>query len=368
MYVPTNTQTSNGWRPQSLRLGSWVPTRPRPGGRPRRLRRRGFLGQLTDQDILTQVFAGQSGSPAADNVRQVVQTAVDQGALYTAENCSGIVGPSTAQLVTNYAGVGAGAAGSIGSALAIAGIATGPLMPIVALAGGIISLFGAIFGAHAAKVKQEQQIICAVVQSVNDSLSVIDQAVRQGQLSPAQANGSLDQMYSELKQAVQPILKQDSGHCNAACFILAEARGVIIKRKDLYSRIMPAGAPAGSWQQTCRNVVVNGDTFTAECEDTAGNWDPTSIPSIAACSGAEIANINGVLKCCDPNRPAGSTVCNPWTPATAAVSASGAPIVDPSSLVSQAENLVASAASSTGLPAWGIWAGVGLLLVGLLKG
>jgi hypothetical protein len=105
-----------------------------------------------------------------------------------------------------------------------------------------MQVFGAIFGHHAAKVKQEQQIICAVVQSVNDSLSVIDQAVQQGVITADQAGGSLDQLYRDLSTNVQPILKQDSDHCNAACFILAEARGVIGKRKEAYSKILPPQA------------------------------------------------------------------------------------------------------------------------------
>jgi hypothetical protein len=95
--------------------------------------------------------------------------------LWTKEDCSGIVNTgSKAQLITSAAG---GAAVSWATT-AIAAGATGPLAPIVLAVGGILQVFGSIFGHHAAKVKQEQQIICAVVQSVNDSLSVIDQAVQ----------------------------------------------------------------------------------------------------------------------------------------------------------------------------------------------
>jgi hypothetical protein len=61
-------------------------------------------------------------------------------------------------------------------------------------------------------------------------------------ITPAQAGPSLDQLYSDLQKNVQPILKQDSSHCNAACFILAEARGVIGKRKEQYANI-PAPLP-----------------------------------------------------------------------------------------------------------------------------
>lgn len=265
--------------------------------------------QPSDASILAQVFSGYPSAAAAQRVQKTAQQAMDQGALWTTENCAGIVGPSTAQLVTKGAGLATSAAGSIGTSLAIAGIATGPLMPIVALAGGIISVFSSIFGAHAAKVKQEQQIICAVVQSVNDSLTVLDQAVQQGQLTVQQASGSLDQLYTELQQNVQPILKQDGGNCNAACYILAEARAVIAKRKANYPCMAPPPPPP------------------------------------------------------PPPPPAPAPVAT-TTPGTAANSSSSpAPVLNPQSIGDYVTNLSAS----LGLPSWAIWAAGALLLVKVIE-
>jgi len=56
------------------------------------------------------------------------------------------------------------------------------------------------------------------------------------------------------------------------------------------------GIPAGSYQQTCNNVSVNGDTLTANCQDTSGNWRNAQLPGFQRCAG-EIANDNGVLRC-----------------------------------------------------------------------
>jgi hypothetical protein len=331
MYLQANTRTSNGWRPHSLQLGYL----PRSRGRIHP-RRRFRLGD--DPQILAQVFSGQSGAPAADNVRQAVQQAIDQGSLWTTENCSGAISGSKSAVLTSSIG---------GMAIKFAG-ATGPLAPVMLIAGGVLQVFGAIFGHHAAKVQQEQQIICAVVQAVNDSLSVIDQAFQSGQISASQAAASLEQLYSDLRQNVQPILKQDSSHCNAACFILAEARGVIARRKQLYQM---AGMPAGSWQLTCRDPQINatGDRLVATCEDMQGGWGSTTLPSIAACAPGSITNVNGALQC---------------QPAPAAVSPSGQPV---STTTGSVQNLVSQATSSTGLPSWAIYAGAALLALKLLK-
>ena len=281
------------------------------------------------------IAAGGGGAPSSALVRQTVQTAMNQGGLWTTENCSGIVsGGSTASLVLT---AGGGVAAKWATT-AIAAGASGPLAPLVLIGAGVLQVFGAIFGHHAAKVKQEQQIICAVVQAVNDSLGVIDQAVQQGVITAGGASASLDKLYTDLQQNVQPILKQDSDHCNAACFILAEARGVIGKRKEQYdqlARILPPNAPQGSYTQTCRNVVVQGDQLVAECQDMQGNWRQTGLPSISACNG--ISNINGQLKCDAPAAP------NPLdNPAAAAA------------------GLVDQLASSFNVPSWVIWAGGGL--------
>jgi hypothetical protein len=260
---------------------------------------------------------------------------MNQGGLWTTENCSGIVSSgSTAQLVTSAAG---GAAVSWATT-AIAAGASGPLAPIVLIAGGILQVFGAIFGHHAAKVKQEQQIICAVVQSVNDSLSVIDQAVQQGVITPQQASPSLDQLYSDLQRNVQPILKQDSGNCNAACFILAEARGVIGKRKEAYAKILPPQASAKCAQEYwCLYPDVAASSMFGPSAGPAGAW--------AHYQGA--GQFDGHVWPCDPN---GNLIQVPMSAQkTACATSAGSTTI-----------------GSFNAPTWALWAVGGLLAAKLV--
>jgi hypothetical protein len=56
------------------------------------------------------------------------------------------------------------------------------------------------------------------------------------------------------------------------------------------------GIPQGSYQQTCNNISVNGDTLVANCQDTSGNWHSTSLPAFQNCTSG-INNDNGTLRC-----------------------------------------------------------------------
>jgi hypothetical protein len=345
MYFRMPTQSgAEGWRPQAL--GAYPTSRRRVVRRARRP----LSGLGDDASILQQVFAGVTGAPAAANVQQAVEQALQQSAVWTSEDCSGIVsGTSTASLVL---GTGGGAAVTWANTALAAG-ASGPLAPIVLVAGAAMQVFGAIFAHHSAKVKQEQQIICAIVQSANDSFSVIDQALQQGAITPQQASASLDAVLPAMQQAVQPILKQNGSDCNAACFVLAMARGVIAQRKAAYGKIMPANAPAGSYQQTCQFVSVQGNILFAQCPDSTGKMVQTSFQPIFACNG--FSNNNGNLQCTLPTDPAiadadAEAEADPVAGATAA-----------------ATSFVNSLATSTGLPAVAIW-GAGAFVAAKLLG
>src|SRR5689334_8177575 len=65
------------------------------------------------------------------------------------------------------------------------------------------------------------------------------------------------------------------------------------------SFVTPASAaPAGSYQQTCRNIEQHyGRALTAECRTRDGSWLETRLDS-SDCSG-DIANMNGRLVCND---------------------------------------------------------------------
>jgi hypothetical protein len=56
------------------------------------------------------------------------------------------------------------------------------------------------------------------------------------------------------------------------------------------------GIPQGTYQQTCNNVSVSGDTLIANCQDANGTWRTTQLPGFQSCT-SEISNDNGNLRC-----------------------------------------------------------------------
>lgn len=54
--------------------------------------------------------------------------------------------------------------------------------------------------------------------------------------------------------------------------------------------------PRGDYVQTCRNIHIEGDRLTAECQERDGDWRRTSLDDFQRCRG-EIVNINGNLTC-----------------------------------------------------------------------
>ena len=56
------------------------------------------------------------------------------------------------------------------------------------------------------------------------------------------------------------------------------------------------GFPSGSYQQTCRNIGVDGSKLYATCQDGNGNWQKSEISNFQRC-GNDIVNDNGNLRC-----------------------------------------------------------------------
>ncbi len=56
------------------------------------------------------------------------------------------------------------------------------------------------------------------------------------------------------------------------------------------------GIPQGTYQQTCNNVSVSGDTLVANCQDANGAWRTSQLPGFQRCT-SEISNDNGNLRC-----------------------------------------------------------------------
>lgn len=57
-----------------------------------------------------------------------------------------------------------------------------------------------------------------------------------------------------------------------------------------------AEVPQGSYLETCRNAVIDGERLNAECQNDAGKWKKTWLQGYRYCAG-DIANENGVLVC-----------------------------------------------------------------------
>jgi len=81
--------------------------------------------------------------------------------------------------------------------------------------------------------------------------------------------------------------------------------GVAVLGLALGSGIRSAAqAPGGSYQQTCRNIGVRGNTLYADCQDTNRNWRSTQLRDYNRCRG-EIQNLNGNLQCTGGNNGRG---------------------------------------------------------------
>jgi hypothetical protein len=57
-----------------------------------------------------------------------------------------------------------------------------------------------------------------------------------------------------------------------------------------------AGAPQGSYKDTCRNAHIEGDNLIAECRTSGGDWHRTSLDNYRQCRG-DIFNSDGGLRC-----------------------------------------------------------------------
>lgn len=77
----------------------------------------------------------------------------------------------------------------------------------------------------------------------------------------------------------------------------------------------PSGgsAPAGSYQQSCRGVTMNGAMLSAQCPNTSGAPVFSSLDT-NSCRGREISNDNGYLRCGSGGGPVPPTPPRPTPP------------------------------------------------------
>jgi hypothetical protein len=117
--------------------------------------------------------------------------------------------------------------------------------PFLAIGGAIAGVAGIVIGIfkahHARAVAREQGTLCVAVPAANDALSQIDDALRSGQLTSAQASAAYDQVLSSYVDYVRQIIKDNPSQCNAACVYGRMLRGIVAQRKlDLKASPPPA--------------------------------------------------------------------------------------------------------------------------------
>src|SRR5205807_5652344 len=54
--------------------------------------------------------------------------------------------------------------------------------------------------------------------------------------------------------------------------------------------------PPGSYQQSCKNVKMRGDSLVARCKNYENHWVDSSLGDVDRCSG-DISNVGGQLTC-----------------------------------------------------------------------
>lgn len=167
-------------------------------------------------------------------------------------------GARTLSLVSS--GGGLALQGAVQAGLISAGPATFGITIAIA---GITALFGTIFSHHAQAVATENRILCASGPAANNYLQIIDQAVQSGKATPAQAKQALQSLLADYTSTVQPIIKNNSGQCNAACVELKELTAIVAYKSSLYDDMANAAATssAAGAGPTSAPAVASGSTL-----------------------------------------------------------------------------------------------------------
>lgn len=123
------------------------------------------------------------------------------------------------------------------------GLKAAAVVPVVGqILDAAINIFSAITQHHALAVQQEQTTLCLIVPKINDAIAGLDQAITQGQITLQQAFDGLSYLQNTYLQTVQPILKNSSSACNAACVIDRGIVALLEYKSYKYSKFVAAVA------------------------------------------------------------------------------------------------------------------------------
>lgn len=235
---------------------------------------------MTPQQAAQSVMPQSSISSAAgftSTVYNDIVAAAQSGNFqsFNPSGCSGI-SPTGARIVNTASGLALSglsvglALGTSLTAVATAGITAGASI--------LVGLFVSIYAAHAAKVKQEQQVVCASVPAAADSLTAIQQAVSAGTITPAQGITALQSLQQAFTQNVQSIMKNDASHCNAACVWVKQLEAIVLYKSSQYQD-METAAQAKSLGTTAPAGGVSSSTPGSTATPAAAAASGFSMPS-----------------------------------------------------------------------------------------
>jgi hypothetical protein len=159
-------------------------------------------------------------------------------------------------------GVSGAAVAALGgsAAASAAGLAALNAIPIAGtIAAAVLLPIQIIFAHHAAAVAREQGTICSCSQDINQWLDAIDQAVRTGQVVPADGMTMLHQLEQQYEQCVSAISAACSpGNVNAACDMKGVMRGQVLLRQWMYSNLPEFNPAVPAAAQTPQSSVPAG--------------------------------------------------------------------------------------------------------------
>lgn len=120
---------------------------------------------------------------------------------------------------------------------------------VIAGAIAIFAAVSAVFQHHTLAVQEEQTILCSITPKLNDALQGLDNAVANGQITLQDAFQGLQALQAAYLQSVQPILKNTTTACNAACVIDRGFVALFMYKAYQYQKYV-AASPAATVQNT----------------------------------------------------------------------------------------------------------------------
>jgi len=124
--------------------------------------------------------------------------------------------------------------------------------------GAALTVFTVIYSHHKKQVAKERQVLCAAVPAANESLRVIETAIQNGQIAPAQAIAYLDDLFNQAQGAFGAIIKSDATHCNAACVWRYCLAAIVARKKDRYAHMTVVASGARAAADRCNAWLAAG--------------------------------------------------------------------------------------------------------------